>query len=118
MNWENILITLAVIAVLIVSMLISLTPQIVGITIYRLLRPRAGLLAAPICFLIPLVLYCAFFYYFWYLAPPPLASENPSGEGDLVIPALICLGLVMNLGFGLTFYVNRILEDWRQTRAK
>ena len=118
MNSENIMTTLAVIAVLIVSMLIALTPQIVGLTVYRLLRTRIGLFAAPVCFLIPLVLYCAFFYYFWYLAPAP-ASGNPSGEGDLVIPALICLGLIMNFGFGLTFYANQIVKDRRQqTRAK
>ncbi len=102
--YENALTVMAVIAVLVVAAVVLLLPQAFGLTAYRLFRERSKAFAALLGFLLPLVFYCLFFKFFWYDGLGQ-AANNPPGEGDMVIPALVGYGLLLNVGGGLSLYV-------------
>lgn len=117
--YENAFTVIAVIAVLVAATFILLFPQAFEFTVYRLLRQRSKPFAALIGFLLPLILYYLFFKYFWYdgLAQQT-AADNPSGEGDLVIPALIGYGLILNVGCGLSLYVYLYIKSVAADKAQ
>lgn len=106
----NALTVIAIIVFLAVATLVLLLPQAFGFAVYRLFRRRSKAFAALTGFLLPLILYCLFFKYFWYdgLAQ---TTDNPSGEGDLVIPALFGYGLLLNGGGGLSLYIYLFVKS-------
>lgn len=107
-----------VIALIVIFAVVFLIPQAIGLGIYRLLKPRAGLLAALAGFFLPLILYAAVFGYFWYFAAPTPASELPSGEGDMVGPAIALFGFIANVGGGLSLYAYLFAKNPRRPPIK
>lgn len=109
---------IVIIALIVIFTGIVLIPQAIGLGIYRLLKPRAGLFAALAGFFLPLILYGAVIGYFWYFAAPTPAEELPGGEGDLVGPAIAFFGFIANVGGGLSLYAYLLAKNPRRPPVK
>lgn len=96
---------LVLITLFIIFIIVFVVPQAIGLGFYRLLKPRSVYFALVAGFLAPLILYGAVFSYFWYGTAPTPASELPSGEGDMVGPAISGLGFILNAGGGAALYL-------------
>lgn len=107
-----------VIALLVIFAVVFLIPQAIGLGVYRFLKPRNVVFAALAGFLLPLILYGAVVGYLWFGTKPTPASELPSGEGDMVGPAIAGFGLIMNVGGGMILYSYLFAKNLRRTTLK